>query len=60
MSGTVFRTESGVETTKPQLPVHFLVDVSGSMADPLNRICGGVNQTKIRLAQKMFVFTVSS
>ena len=55
MSGNVFSTESRVETTKPQLFVHFLVDVSGSMADPVST-ASGMNQTKIRLAQKMFVF----
>ena len=59
MSGAVFKAETGVETTKPQLLVHFLVDVSGSMAD-LTSSAGRVNDTKIRLAQKMFVFTVSS
>lgn len=55
MTGRVFSAENPVETTKPQLLVHFLVDVSGSMAD-LTSTAGGVNETKIRLAQKMFVF----
>ena len=40
MSGNVFSTESRVETTKPQLFVHFLVDVSGSMADPVSTASG--------------------